>query len=191
MVSRAPKKKPSIGYYERHRIVPGCMGGKYVESNIAWLTPEEHYVAHQLLVKIYPSVSGLVKAAHAMALTRKGNKSYGWLKRKKAEVERLRFLQNNPMLNFEFVEKQKVCLMGNDFVKGRIWINDGITSKRWANTSPIPEGFQVGRLPTKSTTMKGYKWINNGVVNMTIKSEDGLPEGYKYGMLPKPNRWDK
>ena len=52
LMERAPKERTSGVYLERHRIVPGCMGGKYIEENIAFLTPEEHFVAHLLLVKI-------------------------------------------------------------------------------------------------------------------------------------------
>lgn len=85
-MGRAPKTKPTSGYYERHRIIPGCMGGKYVVGNIAWLTPEEHYVAHQLLVKIYPHHKGLIFAVIIMTASSEGqlrnNKEFGWIRRK-------------------------------------------------------------------------------------------------------------
>lgn len=85
---RATTRKQAIhilGYVERHRILPGCMGGKYTPDNIAYLTGEEHYVAHQLLVKIYPQASGLAVAAVFMAKQSAGNKPYGWLRRRWAE----------------------------------------------------------------------------------------------------------
>jgi hypothetical protein len=75
------------GYVEKHHIVPKCMGGSDDASNLVSLTPEEHYIAHQLLVKIHPTHYGLLNAA--IAMTRQGtyvirskNKMYGWLKRK-------------------------------------------------------------------------------------------------------------
>jgi hypothetical protein len=75
------------GYVEKHHIVPKCMGGSDDASNLVPLTPEEHYIAHQLLVKIHPTHYGLLNAA--IAMTRQGtyvirskNKMYGWLKRK-------------------------------------------------------------------------------------------------------------
>lgn len=37
-------------YTDTHHIVPKCMGGNDDAANLAELTPEEHYVAHQLLV---------------------------------------------------------------------------------------------------------------------------------------------
>ena len=77
------------GYIERHHIQPRCLGGLDDTSNIALLTPEEHYLAHQLLCKIYPTHKGLI--ASAMFLTsnsvnrKSSNKLYGWLKRRFSE----------------------------------------------------------------------------------------------------------
>ncbi len=72
------------GYCERHHIIPRCMGGSDDIKNIAVLTAEEHYVAHQLLVKIYPEVPKLVYAARMMTVSsiknKRSNKVYGWLK---------------------------------------------------------------------------------------------------------------
>jgi hypothetical protein len=70
------------GYCERHHVIPRCIGGSDDPSNIVRLTPEEHYVAHQLLVKIYPTNAGLAFAAVAMTAGRSGNKLYGWLRRR-------------------------------------------------------------------------------------------------------------
>jgi len=78
------------GYTESHHIIPRCMGGTDDSSNLVNLTAEEHYVCHQLLVKIYPDEIGLVKAAMFMTASgvgpkRQGNKMYGWLKRRFSE----------------------------------------------------------------------------------------------------------
>lgn len=82
-------------YTEKHRIVPGCMGGKYEADNVVRLTPEEHYVAHQLLVKMYPEHLGLVEAAMKMTVnsgsTQRCNKLYGWLRRKSSEAHKARW----------------------------------------------------------------------------------------------------
>ena len=72
------------GYREKHHIVPRCMGGDNSEDNLVYLTAEEHYVAHQLLVKIYPNEKGLIFAANLLCTDSHGNrvsnKQYGWLK---------------------------------------------------------------------------------------------------------------
>ena len=75
------------GYVEKQHIIPKCMGGDNKSRNIAILTPEEHYVAHQLLVKIYPKNNKLVFAANMMCTKRPNNKMYGWLKRKFSKAQ--------------------------------------------------------------------------------------------------------
>lgn len=72
------------GYRERHHVVPRCMGGTDAPSNVVALTAEEHYVAHQLLVKMHPGVGPLVTVTMLMAKKCSGNKAYGWLRRKNA-----------------------------------------------------------------------------------------------------------
>lgn len=86
LISRAQQRTPLATYTERHHIVPRCIGGDDSAFNLVDLTPEEHYVAHQLLVKIFPTERKLIFAATAMAMNSNGrrpnNKLYGWLKRK-------------------------------------------------------------------------------------------------------------
>lgn len=69
------------GYVEHHHIIPKCMGGGNEPSNLVALTPEEHYVAHQLLTKIYPDNKKMVYSAWQMTCGKKrSNKIYGWLR---------------------------------------------------------------------------------------------------------------
>lgn len=73
------------GYSEKHHIVPRCIGGSDEPKNLVYLTAEEHYVAHQLLVKIYPDHPKLIFAAHRMTSDPHGHRSknrlYGWLRK--------------------------------------------------------------------------------------------------------------
>lgn len=77
------------GYTEEHHIVPRCLGGDNSKNNLVDLTAEEHYVCHQLLVKMYPGNIKLVKAAMFMVSStknvRRSNKTYGWLKKQYSE----------------------------------------------------------------------------------------------------------
>jgi hypothetical protein len=61
------------------------MGGTDDTSNIASLTPEEHFVAHQLLVKIYPDnkklLDGLSKMCGHSKKNQRNNKRYGWIRK--------------------------------------------------------------------------------------------------------------
>jgi hypothetical protein len=82
---------PSV-YYEKHHIIPVCVGGPNEMSNLVKLTAEEHFVAHQLLVKIYPSESKLVFAVRYMCFGnsknngRTNNKMFAWLRNKHAKA---------------------------------------------------------------------------------------------------------
>jgi hypothetical protein len=89
------KKDPNYVYYERHHIVPRCLGGTNSKLNLAYLTAEEHWVAHLLLVKLNPGNNKLVYACQAMSMTggntkRTTNKLFGWIRREysKATSER-------------------------------------------------------------------------------------------------------
>src|SRR5258707_319526 len=79
-------------YTERHHILPKCMGGTNDPSNIVRLTPEEHFLAHQLLVRMHPEHRGLVFALRAMTLNVQGlrpnNKRFGWIRRRVSEALR-------------------------------------------------------------------------------------------------------
>lgn len=46
-------EKPKDVYVERHRKVPGCMGGKYTIGNAFYVPARVHYLCHLLLAKIY------------------------------------------------------------------------------------------------------------------------------------------
>lgn len=80
------KSRTLDGYVEKHHIVPKCLGGTDDSANIAILTPEEHFLAHQLLVKIYPKSTPLIKSALIMTThqnrQRANNKLFGWLRRR-------------------------------------------------------------------------------------------------------------
>lgn len=108
------------GYSERHHIIPRCMGGNDDPENIAILTAEEHYIAHQLLVKIYPGESKLVYAALMMTSGSKyqsrSNKLYGWLRRKFSEEQSKR-MKGVPK-TAEHNKKNSEAMMGKN--KGNI-----------------------------------------------------------------------
>ena len=90
------KKRNLEEYFETHHIVPKCVGGTDEETNLVKLTPEEHYLAHQLLSKIHSDNPRLLLAAMMMCANRKGNKVYGWLKRKHSKaMSKLQSGKNN------------------------------------------------------------------------------------------------
>jgi hypothetical protein len=110
------------GYCEVHHIVPKCMGGSNDLSNLVKLTPEEHYVAHQLLVKLFPNKPGLVRAAIGMTASKnvKGyvrNKLYGWLKRRNSKMISAVLKNNKNRLGINHTTEDKLKISRS--LKGR------------------------------------------------------------------------
>jgi hypothetical protein len=66
------------------------MGGDDNKDNISILTAEEHFLAHQLLVRIYPGNQKLIFSVKMMTVSGgtvvRNNKMFGWLKRKYSEI---------------------------------------------------------------------------------------------------------
>jgi hypothetical protein len=82
------KNRVLEGYVEKHHIIPKCLGGTDDKDNLAILTPEEHFLAHQLLIKLNPGHRGLVYAVQMMTNhhtdARTNNKLFGWIRRRMA-----------------------------------------------------------------------------------------------------------
>lgn len=85
------RKIDRVGYVEKHHILPRCLGGTDDKENLINLYPEEHYLAHLLLCKIYPGNQKLLYSAMNMTTGsminsgKRNNKAYGWLRRQYAE----------------------------------------------------------------------------------------------------------
>jgi len=59
LIHRAKSRVEFNVYTETHHILPKCMGGNNNDANLVKLTAREHFIAHRLLVKIYPNENGL------------------------------------------------------------------------------------------------------------------------------------
>jgi hypothetical protein len=51
IINRARQRKIE-GYSEGHHIIPKCLGGDNSKSNLVRLTAREHFICHQLLVRM-------------------------------------------------------------------------------------------------------------------------------------------
>lgn len=131
IIDRAKHRKLE-GYKEKHHIIPKCMGGKNTKDNLVELTPEEHYVCHQLLVKMYPKHHGLVNAANQMTSGsnnhQRNNKLYGWLRRKLSDT----------------MSKSQTGKNNSQF--GKFWITNNIENKKINTNDKIPDGWMKGRI---------------------------------------------
>jgi hypothetical protein len=172
------------GYTEKHHIIPRCMDGTDDKENLVYLTPEEHYVAHQLLVKMHPEVDKLVFALVVMSgKNPTTNKLFGWHRRKLSETQRRLHLgmklgpqseehrkaigdanrgEKNGMFGTKWTEEQRA-----HFAKRVPW-NRGKTKetdpKVAANTAPSEK--RKGKIPWNKGKKTGPSW-NKGLTKET------------------------
>lgn len=139
------------GYYETHHIIPKCLGGSDSPENLVDLTPEEHYLAHQLLVKIYPNNYALAKAAAMMIPNRPSNKLYGWIKRRHSIAMSI---QQSGVNNTQY---------------GKRWISnkDLCQSKRIYKIEPLPSGWIEGRIVDWDKATKQCKYCHKSFTDNT------------------------
>jgi len=134
LVEKAKNRNIS-GYKEVHHIIPRCMGGSDDKENLVELTAREHFIAHLLLLKIYPKQYGLIKAVACMCIGQEerktsGNRMYGWLREK-------------------FSQEMSTTQSGEkNSQHGTMWVHntDLKESKKIPKGSQIPDGWSKGRV---------------------------------------------
>lgn len=169
LIKRA-RRRSLTGYCERHHVKPRCMGGDNSSKNIVKLTPEEHFVAHQLLVKIYPGNDKIVFAAWMMGNRTQTSRTYGWLRRlhaqaigkvhrgKKLSAEHIEILRktnlgSKRLVGFKHSEKTRAKL------KGRLAWNKGqsLSPEHCVKLSDAHKGYVMPKKQRKkiSATLAG------------------------------------
>lgn len=168
LISKALNRTETPAISERHHIIPRCMGGTDDPLNIAILTPEEHYLAHQLLVKIFPDNLKIARAAIAMSMNTNGlrpnNKLYGWLRKRRSYLMLGRTGPNKGKpLTEETKEKISISLKGN--IPWNIGLKTGPNpehSKRMIGRVPWNKGLKT---PGVGGVKKGNIPWNKGIKN--------------------------
>lgn len=127
-------------YVERHHIVMRSLGGTNNKDNLVALTGREHWLAHLLLHKIHK----LPQTAHACNMMAM-----------RCEERGIPYVKNSRMyaaIRMEFAKlsskRMKIAQKGEKNSQyGRIWISnvEQQVTKPIPKTSPIPEGWVVGR----------------------------------------------
>lgn len=67
------KINPNYIYYEKHHIIPKCIGGDDENENKVLLTAKEHFICHKLLTYIYPNNRKLIFALFRMLYSKNKN----------------------------------------------------------------------------------------------------------------------
>jgi len=174
IIDRAKKenrtKEKGGAYYERHHIIPKCMGGEgeiaqwRTHPNIVLLTAREHFLAHLLLVEIYPKEYKLKHAAWQMVFRHSKTQSRSY-KVSTRVYERLKIEKS--IANAELLTGKTSPLKGrpsplkgisNLAAKGKAPWNKGIANgnkgtkrpdvseKNKRNTKPITQFSKAGTL---------------------------------------------
>lgn len=129
------------------------MGGDDSVDNLVKLTPEEHVIAHLLLVKIYPDNPKLVYAANIMTSRVKNNGEYGWLKREFSRVDSL--AKKGIPRSADSVEKQRATII-NKYKNGYVSPHAGRTLSD-SHKLAISEGNKGKQIPVIArSSLEGF-----------------------------------
>lgn len=186
-----------IGYSERHHIIPKCIGGTDDKENIVVLTAREHFVAHLLLVKMYPHEHKLAFAANMMTIGGKNharnNRTFGWL-RERYSIARKSITRAPPTYTKpRKVRKKETKPRNRDYTMSdeqKLKISISGKARNYKHSEATKARIREGNKSTKAlqtveSKYKGHVWINNGVKQQRIIPSVPLPFGFNYGRLPR------
>lgn len=125
-----PYKKVKNDGYQKHHIVPRCIGGSNDGINLVTLSYKEHRVCHCLLIKMQLTKSAEIKMRHAYGFFNKSSR-YNGPRYKKGkdnifstpqiiEQVRKRMTENNPMKDPVSQQKRVESWKANRAAKGVI-----------------------------------------------------------------------
>lgn len=136
-------------YKESHHIIPKSIGGSNHKSNLVDLFPEEHIIAHLLLMRIHNYHPKLVYAVSAMTEGFNkskdnviNNKKYGFLRRKISNIKSEYLTENHFIKKMNDEEREEFL---NNNVRGE---NNPMFGKKHTldtknKTSKINKGFFI------------------------------------------------
>jgi len=191
-------------YFEKHHIVPLCLGGKGDKANgtfnrysknqnCIWLYPDEHFIAHKLLALENPTNSKLVLAWSMMAFP-KGKTKRNYIITAD-DYKKIRTMQANVMrINSEINKKppwnkgltketnEKLMEISKKFKGKNTWVK-GIkrTEIQKQHYSEAAKKRSLEKPETFICGTKGKVAITNGKNCYYISKDDPLPDGYSYG----------
>lgn len=167
------KESQPIGTVAYHHIIPKACGGQDTSNNIIGFTHREHYIAHQLLVKIYSKTQfelKMIQARNYIMFSSKLNIKFTAKQYQQAKETQGKLLQyrikngiipawnKGKKLKPLTLEQRKLRSIKNT---GKICVNNGIETIR-VDPNKIPIGYVKGRLPNKNPKPKGQIPWNKG-----------------------------
>ena len=162
------------GYKEKHHIIPRCQGGGNDKANLVELTAAEHYIAHLLLMRMYPDN---YKLAYPILLMGKslgrGTKNKLYDKAKKFVSEG----QKNRVLSEKTRAKMSAASKGH---KRTLGIKH--TAESRANMSAAQKGKKLSEehISRMSASLKGRTMSDETCAKMSLAKK-----GNKYALGTK------
>jgi len=156
------------GYCENHHIIPKCMGGSDYRDNMIKLTAREHYIAHLLLTKIYPTNNKIWFSLNMMRVNNQYQKRH--------------FVMNNRIYETLKIKMSEIL---SDAAKNKIRIYNIKTNDiKWLDKDkPIPHGWQIGS--NHKTTLDKIRYYNAELDDeIMIHNTFDSPPGYIKGRRP-------
>ena len=172
------KSRELSGYKERHHIIPKCMGGDDKPDNLVYLTSREHFLAHWLLVEIYPKNTKLQYAFWMMCNSNNQYQNRYIPSSRIYEYAKMLHSRNISNLNkgkklrpMSLETKQKLSekLQGRESIKTAPWkrnISEGLKKsyatgkrKKWNHGKKMPKEY--GEKISKGK--KGMVGTNKGI----------------------------
>ena len=167
--------------YEKHHIIPRCMGGTDDSENITVLTYREHYIAHWLLCKIHANHVGINYAFLCMLRKQPTGKRlitskiYDTIKRNYTQFKRWHSKIYNPgkSINSRLKAKERMSDLKRNPISVdpsknrtcqpiRVHFTDGTTkdysyAKKFCNESGVPYATMKFWLKTNKCNSKKHK----------------------------------
>jgi hypothetical protein len=214
-IIRRGQERKLEGYSEKHHIIPRCLGGSDEITNLVSLTPEEHYLCHLLLVKIYPNNIKLVKAAMFMVSSnssqQRNNKVYGWLKRQYSDYMRgpnnpskingvwnkgVKGYKNKVNFSEETIQQFSNRMKTNNPISGvKPWNHPRATDYSKSVWKQADKIYQVWIENSKPSYCKLYTLVNNKCYtneSKVIGPYMNIVKYFRSGWIPKEdNDWIK
>ena len=142
------KKNIPDGYFEKHHIIPKCLGGSNDKNNLVKLTAREHFICHLLLTKMNDNYK-LKFALHMMLVKNDkqdirykcNSKIYEYVKWCNSNAASLRNkgIANNKGRKryYNKITLEEKFFQENDEVDLNIWIKGSIKNKKSKNKGKI------------------------------------------------------
>ena len=118
-LERGHNKKKLSYFTESHHIIPKCLNGVDRKINRVLLTAREHYIAHKLLIKMYPDIFGLINALSRFMYSNRGDEN-------KVKITSREFERFRKLLSEKFTE---MLLSDKHPTRGKTSWNKGIPMK--------------------------------------------------------------